>query len=321
MAAINAYVRRNVLAGLTAFAGVAVLPRLAKAAAPAKVGLIDLNLRPQFLNVPGVKVRHLSFWASGYTKASKQSAEHRQDHGEVMARALIEAYQVLSPEKSLELFIASPFVESDGKKLLDVEQLAFAFDWFASQGVKIVAMTFVGRNTPALAEALDHAARRGLVILASAGNGPSQNVVPAYPAAYPSVIAIGTTALNADRYAEDAKLHEIALKNSDEPSSRRNYVDYGVAAPIITSAQVKRDPEVTSLLGSSRATVVAAGVLAAAAQTDAVESMQQALAVLDRLAAPCEADIAARGVLDLNALQTSVHLMQPVKTVRDREAA
>ncbi len=321
MAAISAYARRSILVGLAAFAGVSVLPRIAKAGVPAKVGLIDLNLRPQFLNVQGVKVRHLSFWMSGTTKASKQSPEHHQDHGEVMARALIEAYQALSPEKALELFIASPFVENDGKKLLDVEQLAFAFDWFASQGVKVVAMTFVGRNTPALSAALEHAARRGLVVLASAGNGPSQNPVPAYPAAYPTVIAIGTTALHADRYAEDAKLHEIALKNTDEPSSRGGYVDYGVTAPMITSAQVKRDPEVTSLLGSSRATVVAAGVLAAASQTNSVDSMQEALVVLDRLATPCDAEIAGRGVLDLTALQTSVRLMQPVKTVRDREAA
>ncbi|MBL8628072.1 MAG: hypothetical protein JNM81_00480 [Rhodospirillaceae bacterium] len=322
MASLNTYTRRSLLAGLVVFAGVAVLPGHAKADEQlTRVGLIDLNVRPEFLNVPGVKIRHLSFWASGYTKATKQSAAHKQDHGEVMARALISAYQTLSPRKSLELFIASPFVESDGRKLLDVEQLGFAFDWFASQGVKIVAMTFVGRNTPALSAALDHAARRGLVVLSSAGNGPTQNPVPAYPAAYPTVIAIGTTALNADRNAEDAKLHQIAMSDSDVPSARRNYVDYGVKAPVLTSAQVMRDPEVTSLLGSSRATVVAAGVLAAAAETQSVGSMQEALAILDSLTVQCEADIAARGVLDLTVLQTSVRVLQPFKAERTRDAA
>ncbi|MBL8642550.1 MAG: hypothetical protein JNK21_01345 [Rhodospirillaceae bacterium] len=326
MATLGAFGRRALLAGLFAVAGGIVLPKLANAAssAPAaKIGLIDLHLRPETLGgYAGVKIRHLSFWASGYGRPAKQSAAHRRDHGEVMARALIEAYQALSPSAALELFIASPFVENaEGRKLIDMEQLGFAFDWFASQGVKIVALTFVGRNSPGLAAAMDQAHRRGLVVLASAGNGPDENPVPAYPAAYGSVIAIGTTGLNAARAAEDARLTDVSL-NTDGPVSRRGYVDYGVKAPQFTSAQARRDPDVTAMLGSSRATVVAAGVLAAAAHSRPVESVEDALTLLDSLAVPCDADVAARGMLDLTALQTSVRLMLPVtRPARDREAA
>jgi hypothetical protein len=323
MAALTHLSRRTSILNLGAFAGAALLPGRAKAGRnAAKVGLIDLNVRPELLAFEGVTVRHLSFWSSGYTKVSKQSPQHRADHGEVMARELVAAYRTLAPQQSLELLIASPFMADEtGRKLLDVDQLSFAFDWFASQGVKVVAMTFVGRNTLALAAALDHAHQLGLVVLASAGNGPSQNPVPAYPAAYTKVIAIGTTALTADREAEDAKLQTIAMTSDAEPASRRSYVDYGVSAPILSSLQLRRDPELAALLGSSRATVVAAGVLAAAAHEQVIGSLDDAFSALDSLAASCDQSIAARGVLDLSALRTSVRFVPSFEKKRERDAA
>jgi hypothetical protein len=303
----SAVSRRRWLAGLASAALAAALTRPAPAAAPAaKVGLIDLTLDPRTLaRTPGIKLRHLSFWATGFAAAAKQSREHRRDHGEVMAGALIEAFRTLAPEAALELYVASPFVEdAEGRKLIDIDQLGFAFDWFAGQGVSVVALTFVGRASPALAAAIDRAAAHGLVVLASAGNGPGHNPVPAYPAAYPGVIAVGTTALAAERAAEDHRLLEVAAA-SDAPAARRAYVDYGVAAPLFTTLQLRRDPELASLLGSSRAVVVAAGVLAAAAEGRALAGLAEALALLDRLAETCAPDIAARGVIDLARLRAA----------------
>lgn len=329
MASLNhTALRRIVVAGLAAiaaFVGATLLPSPSTANEPAaKIGLIDLTLNPETLSrFSGVTIKHLSFWTTGYTKASKQSREHTQDHGEVMARALIEAYQAMAPGAALELYVASPFIENaEGKKLLDVEQLAFAFDWFASQGVKVVALTFVGRNTPTLASALDHAAALGLIVLGSAGNGPSHNPVPAYPAAYANVIAIGTTGLNGDRSAEDHVLHDAAIKSGGHFSSRGSYVDYGVTVPALTQMQLRRDRELSALQGSSRATVVAAGLLVAVTLESALHTADDAMTALDGLVSPCDPEIAARGVLDVQALQSTVKARRTLKPQRrDRDAA
>lgn len=307
--------------GLAGFAGLAVLSGSALAGSGAKVGLIDLALNPQALNMPGVTIRHMSFWATGYVRAVKQGKGYRRDHGEVMARALIEAYRAAASGQPLELYVASPFVETpEGAKLLDLEQLPFAFEWFAASGVKIVAMTFVGRASPALAAALGRARELGLVVLSSAGNGPDQNPVPAYPAAYGDVIAVGTTALDAAREAEDRLLHQVAA--GDAPRTRGSYVDYAVTAPALNALKLRQDPEAAALMGSSRATVVAAGLLAALAGASPPRSADEALAFLDGVAMPCAPDVARRGVIDPQKLNSGVGLRGAFKPdPRRREAA
>lgn len=324
----SAFARRTLLAGFAAAAasaGASLLPPPAKAAAPEmKVGLVDLNLNPETLGqFPGVSIKHLSFWASGYIRAVKQSKDFRQSHGEVMARALIEAFRSLAPEAPLHVYVASPFIENaQGQKLLDVEQLGFVFDWFAGNGVKIVAMTFVGRNSSALQAAIAQASRRGLIVLSSAGNGPGQNPVPAYPAAYPGVIAVGTTALQAERNAEDRLLHEASMTSLQSPASRGGYVDYAVAAPKVNVLRLRQDPELAALMGSSRATVTAAGVLAALVLAKLPETPEDALTLLDGVAGPCDPMVAARGVIDLNALKAGVKYLGPFASPpKDRAAA
>jgi hypothetical protein len=131
-----------------------------------------------------------------------------------------------------------------------------------------------------------------LIVLSSAGNGPDQNPVPAFPAAYDGVIAIGTTALAAERRAEDRLLREASL-------TRGGYVDYAVQAPSLSRMTLRNDPEEAALLGSSRATVVAAGLLAALARERAVDDIADAVAALDAVAIPADPELSARGVIDL----------------------
>jgi hypothetical protein len=299
MAALTPLSRRAWLVATAASALWSAAPRPTRAQpSTARIGLIDLALREGALDdLEGVSVRQLSLWASGYRRAAKQSREHKKDHAEVMARALVGAFRALAPEAELELFVATPVLQrSDGAQVMDLNQLAFAFDWFAAHGVRIVALTFVGRDTPALAEAMSHARRHGLVILASAGNGPDQNPVPAYPAAYPGIVAIGTTALAAERQAEERVLRAASL-------SRAGYVDYAVRAPLLSRMDLRNDPEAAALLGSSRATAVAGGLLAALATRRAIGTVDEAQAALDALALPADPDLAARGVIDIEAAE------------------
>ena len=65
-------------------------------------------------------------------------------------------------------------------------------DWAADQGARVVNMSFAGPSDPRLHDALAKAYKRGMVLIAAAGNaGP--NSPPLYPGADPNVIAVTAT--------------------------------------------------------------------------------------------------------------------------------
>jgi hypothetical protein len=67
--------------------------------------------------------------------------------------------------------------------------IARALNWLADKKVRVVSMSLVGPRNPLLERALATLSARGTIILAAVGNdGPS--APPAYPASYPSVLAI-----------------------------------------------------------------------------------------------------------------------------------
>ena len=71
-------------------------------------------------------------------------------------------------------------------------QLEKGLDWAADQGARVVNMRFAGPSDPRLHDALAKAYKRGMVLLAAAGNaGP--NSPPLYPGADPNVIAVTAT--------------------------------------------------------------------------------------------------------------------------------
>jgi len=91
--------------------------------------------------------------------------------------------------------------------------IARGVTWSADRGAEVINCSFAGPgNSEALKDAIDHATRKGAVVVAAAGNGNTDR--PAYPAAYPNVIAVAAT----DRYDRRASF-----------SNRGNWVD--VAAP------------------------------------------------------------------------------------------
>jgi hypothetical protein len=239
-----------------------------------KIGLIDFALRHETLKTyDRVKVRSITFETSEYRAARFQPGTSVRGHGEVMAAQLIETFQEAVPGAELELYVASPFLEDaeTGAQSIDFEQLDFAYTWFARQGVRIVAQTFVARNNPRLAAAVDAALGQGLVILTSAGNGPRQNAVPPFPASYQGAIGISTTALES----------ELGLEER-----RNDYVRYSVPAPALSSLKLRQNPELSALVGSSRATVAAAALLGALSVRYRVETRDDATLLLDTLAVP-----------------------------------
>jgi subtilisin family serine protease len=67
-----------------------------------------------------------------------------------------------------------------------------SIDWAVANGARVINMSFAGPHDPELALALAAAAKKGVVLVAAAGNaGPKS--APLYPAADPNVIAVTAT--------------------------------------------------------------------------------------------------------------------------------
>jgi subtilisin family serine protease len=68
-------------------------------------------------------------------------------------------------------------------------------DWAAAEGARVINMSFAGPNDPAIHRALEAATKKGIVLIAAAGNAGAKSP-PLYPAADVNVIAV--TATDAD---------------------------------------------------------------------------------------------------------------------------
>ncbi len=91
-----------------------------------------------------------------------------------------------------------------------------ALDWLATQKVAVINVSLSGAANPVLADAIARLAARGHVIVAAAGNdGPA--APPAFPAAYPGVVAVTAVdeKLGVYRYANRGSYIAFAARGVD----------------------------------------------------------------------------------------------------------
>jgi subtilisin family serine protease len=85
-----------------------------------------------------------------------------------------------------------------------------SIDWAVSNGARVINMSFTGPRDPELALALAAAAKKGVVLVAAAGNaGPKS--APLYPAADPNVIAVTATDPEDKLFVRSSRGHHIAV--------------------------------------------------------------------------------------------------------------
>jgi len=85
-----------------------------------------------------------------------------------------------------------------------------AIEWSVTNGANILNMSFVGSRDPAVHLVLRAAHERGVVLIAAAGNGGSK-APPAYPAAYPEVVAVTAVDQTDRRYVHANRGSYIAV--------------------------------------------------------------------------------------------------------------
>jgi hypothetical protein len=127
--------------------------------------------------------------------AASADAESPHPHGTGMAGAIAAHRNMLGSAPGVGLLTVRAFSARADSAEGTTFNIIRGLDWAATQGARIVNMSFAGPADPRLRDALAKASSRNIVLIAAAGNaGP--NSPPLYPAADPNVIAV--TATNSD---------------------------------------------------------------------------------------------------------------------------
>ncbi|MEY2684128.1 MAG: hypothetical protein RJA09_1272 [Pseudomonadota bacterium] len=159
-----------------------------------KVGLVDTWVDTQVSVLARSVVQTKVFLEVQQTPA-------QDGHGTAVAGVLVGkelgGYQGLLPEAGL--WVGVPFYAlPSGQSAADVLGVVRAIDWLVQNGVRVIGMPLAGPANPVLAKAVEVAQRRGILVVAAAGNG-GRLAPPAHPAALTGVLAV--TAINRDNQA------------------------------------------------------------------------------------------------------------------------
>lgn len=140
-----------------------------------------------------VDVDHPAFEGRGLTYRSFHAAGRRPgaiDHGTAIAAMMIGQSPWGGLLPAAELKHANIFELNDnGQTTANVFGLVKGVDWVVSQKVNVINLSVAGSSNQVLDRVLIKARRKGLILVAAAGNGGPE-APPAYPAAYEYVIAV-----------------------------------------------------------------------------------------------------------------------------------
>ena len=218
---------------------------LAPCAKNLKIGVIDTGID---LSHPAFEGRHIQRF--DFAPEGRQPAPNW--HGTAVLALLAGGAQTSTPGlvPDAEFYSASIFYSDErGDMAADTVSLLRALDQMQTDGVKIINMSFAGPRDSLVAEAIERMSEAGVVFVAAAGNeGPTAD--PAYPAAYPQVIAV--TAVTKDlrnyRYANRGNHIDVSAPGVDvwtaAPGGGAGFnTGTSFAAPYVTAVLAVEPPE------------------------------------------------------------------------------
>ena len=164
-------------------------------------------------------------------------------HGTGMAGAIASHAQLLGVAPNANIIAICAF-DGAGQPKSSTVKILNGLDYAVQHGARIVNMSFAGPRDPALAQALQIAREKGILVIAAAGNaGPKSP--PLYPGADPNVMAVTATDEN-----------DLLFNGANQG----NYV--AVAAPGVNVLVPAPDGGVQLTTGTSVATANVSGVAA-----------------------------------------------------------
>lgn len=158
-----------------------------------RLGMIDTGVNTAH---PALAGRRLQVFQ---VDLGERDAAGRQ-HGTAIAAMLVGSVEGRVPGllPDAELIAVEAFHARAGAEQADVFSLVNAFDILIREGADVINLSFSGPANAVLERMIQRAHEAGIALVAAAGNG-GPGASPAYPAAWPQVIAV--TAVDADERA------------------------------------------------------------------------------------------------------------------------
>ncbi len=138
------------------------------------------------------------------------SGEPPDRHGTGIAGAIVAHGRLTGVAPGAQILAIRAFDSAGPDAEATTMTIVRSIEWATEQGARVINMSFTGSRDPLIARSLAAARRKGIVLVAAAGNaGPSSP--PLYPAADPNVIAVSATDVDDQVLAVANRGHEVAL--------------------------------------------------------------------------------------------------------------
>lgn len=189
---------------------------------PAQYGLAKLHL-PQAHAISrgdnvlvavidsGVDVNHPELAGSiaeSFDALSASPAPHK--HGTAIAGLIVAHGKLMGSAPAAKILAVRAFDPKDAGPEGTTFNILKGIDWAATHGARIINMSFAGPPDLAIHRNLDAARKKGIVLVAAAGNAGAKSP-PLYPAADPNVIAVSATDANDNLFVQSSRGRHIAL--------------------------------------------------------------------------------------------------------------
>jgi subtilisin family serine protease len=155
--------------------------------ADSTIAVIDTEVDWKHPEFSGTRVK-------SYDATSNTGVSRPNQHGTAVTGIIAARSQLLGVAPSATLLSIKAFSQTTGNQPLATSQSLWkAINWAYRNGARVLNLSFAGRHAePGLHRLLKYVHAHGVIPVAAAGNGGS-GTSPAYPAAYPEVIAVTAT--------------------------------------------------------------------------------------------------------------------------------
>ncbi len=141
----------------------------------------------------GVDIKHPELAGSiagSFDTAKEPAAAHK--HGTAIAGLIAAHAKLMGAAPAAKILAVHAFDPNDAGAEGTTFNILKGIDWAAAHGARVINMSFAGPADPAIHRSLEAARKKGIVLVAAAGNAGAKSP-PLYPAADPNVIAVSAT--------------------------------------------------------------------------------------------------------------------------------
>ena len=131
-------------------------------------------------------------------------------HGTSIAGAIVSHSKLTGVAPRARILAVRAFDPTSGTAEGTTFNILKGLEWATSKGARVINMSFAGPHDPIMARALSAANKKGIVLIAAAGNAGAKSP-PLFPASDPNVIAVTATDSEDRLFQGSNRGHHIAV--------------------------------------------------------------------------------------------------------------